>query len=854
VNSSVQEAAVLMHGEKPATLADYCAGDGSDLKEKQPVKANWGGYGEFYPGKITDVNRNGTVDIKYEDGWTEERVKTSKVKTGGTEGKKKLDDAACEVVDKLEDVKKKVKEAERDINLYMTAKEAHRRGIERPKLPSRHRPRKGHGLAAPAPALQPPSGLAPLTNSSWFAPSPGPAPAPVPSAPIPKEKSRELEQLREELAGLDDMIQQLREEIANNDRLIMGGWDDEEDLDDDGITSIDDLIQQFRDRIAEREKELEKLKARRKAQDAQLARVGAAPVSLNNIHAHAKDILLDVEDMRAMRDKLEEEDKLDPELGHALQDLISQGEALDSKISAMVRAEKRAEELRKSAETARREAAERRRKARAAARKAREEVERKLMEEAQREAAKSDDPDKELREASAHAKKMAKKAEEDANAREDAEMQQQEAAAANQEAMAAHADDQAFEAAQEVRSGLDSVASGTQGMDTGVHPNGEKWWRYRYEHSFIEGLLAILVSFLVMCWHWFILSLRGWALRKSRLMQAEVWAHESLYIHWQKRLFTEMVACLFMFLTVWLVGHLGFFEVFPIYIKGHSELHLPTTGHEYRVLAYEMCVIFTFAMILYFCLAVSVVRAASEQLATWERAGKVSQQGATSRGIAGTISGELHDLKRYFVKYVTLEDPEAIDVQSFSFFRYLLIAVRGTVDSMLVFGPLMWVAVLLTFGVFLVLHAYAHIAFIRIMTFFLAVLMATLATMAWVVNSVNRNTSARLEAFNESTQGPRVPETHHKHQSWLVFALMNYALFFLCYGAARTLLQPWLWKLYFYPLLFVAGCTLLLCLIFVFVIAPLVPTYGASLALPPYADVAEVKSLKEKFRDDQRRS
>jgi len=852
----VQETIVAMNEEKPATLADYCAGGGSDpsLEEKQKVEANWGGYGEYYPGKITDVNKNGTVDIKYEDGWTEKRVKKNKVQPVEEE-KKKLGDAACEVVDKLEDVKKKVKEAQRDINLYMTAKEAHRRGLARPKLPSRRKPRKGDGSAAPAPALQPPSGLAPLTNSSWFSPSPGPAPAPVPAAPVPKEKSRELEQLREELAGLDDMIRDLREEIANNDRLITGEWEDEEDLDDDGVTSIDDLIQQFRDRIAERKEELEKLKATRKAQDAQLARVGAAPVNLNNIQVHAKDILLDVEDMKKMRDKLEEEDKLDPELGHALEDLIAQGEALDFKIADMIRAEKKAEELRRAAEAARREAAERRRKARAAARKAREEMERRLMEEAQKEAAKSDDPDKQMREALANAKKMAKKAEDDANARHDEEMQQQEAAAASQEAIAAHADDQAFEAAHEVRSSLDSVESGTKGMDTGVHPNGEKWWRYRYEHSFVEGLLAILVSFLVMCWQCFIRTLRGWTLRKSFLSQVEVYARETLYIHWQKAFFTEMVACLYMFLTVWLIGHLGFFDMFPVYFKGHSELHLPTTGHEYRVLAYEMCVIFTFAMILYFCLAVSVVRAASDKLARWEKTEQASQREAGSRPTRSmSLSGELHDLKRYFIKYVTLEDPEAIDVQSFSFFRYLLIAVRGTVDSMLVFGPLMWVAVLLTFGVFLVLHAYAHVAFIRIMTFFLAVLMATLAAMVWAVTSVNRNTSDRLEAFNESEQSPRAPETHHKHQSWLIFALMTYALFFLCYGAARTLLQPWLWKLYFYPLLFVAGCTLLMCLIFVFIIAPVIPTYGASLALPPYADVAIVKSLKEELKDDKIRS
>jgi len=334
-------------------------------------------------------------------------------------------------------------------------------------------------------------------------------------------------------------------------------------------------------------------------------------------------------------------------------------------------------------------------------------------------------------------------------------------------------------------------------------------------------------------------------------------AHQSLYQHWLEHFLLEMVACLLMFLTVWFIGHVGFFDLFPIYFEGHSELHLPTTGHEYRVLAYEICVILTFSLILYFCLAISVVQAATEKLARWRKAERGTPEGR-SRAITHTITisgGEVSELQRFFVKMIMQEDPEAIDVHSFSIWRYLLLAVRGTVDSMLIFGPLNWIAIILTFGVFLVLHAYAHVAFIRIMTFFLAVLMATLATMAWAVISVNRASAENIEEFSESSRTPRPKsKTYHKHQSWVIFALMTYSVFFLCYGTSRTLLQPWLWKLYFYPLLFVAGFSLLMCLVFVFSIAPLIPTYSASLALPPYVDVAHVKSLKETLRDDRIRS
>merc|ERR1719499_558617 len=141
------------------------------------------------------------------------------------------------------------------------------------------------------------------------------------------------------------------------------------------------------------------------------------------------------------------------------------------------------------------------------------------------------------------------------------------------------------------------------------------------------------------------------------------------------------------------------------------------------------------------------------------------------------------------------------------------------------------------------------------MTFFLVVLTVTLAIMVWAVISVNRASHERIEGFSgEGFETPRTPMIHHKHQSWIIFALMTYSVFFLCYGTARTLLQPWLWELYFNQLLFVAGFSLIMCLVFVFAIAPLIPTYGASLALPPYVDIAHVKSLKETLRDDKLRS
>eukprot|EP00971_Amphidinium_carterae_P216255 4292727-Amphidinium_carterae.1 len=41
--------------------------------------------------------------------------------------------------------------------------------------------------------------------------------------------------------------------------------------------------------------------------------------------------------------------------------------------------------------------------------------------------------------------------------------------------------------------------SGAEKLNTGVHPHGAKWWRFRYEHSFIEVLQWMLCRCLCPC-------------------------------------------------------------------------------------------------------------------------------------------------------------------------------------------------------------------------------------------------------------------------------------------------------------------------------------------------------------------
>eukprot|EP00419_Tripos_fusus_P055931 CAMPEP_0172812424 /NCGR_PEP_ID=MMETSP1075-20121228/10031_1 /TAXON_ID=2916 /ORGANISM="Ceratium fusus, Strain PA161109" /LENGTH=870 /DNA_ID=CAMNT_0013651985 /DNA_START=95 /DNA_END=2707 /DNA_ORIENTATION=+ len=816
-------------GGEPQSLAEYCKGGPAPIQDEQVVEADWGDYGSWYPAKIVDVNKNNTVDIKYDDGWTEKRVNQDNVKPVDgktTKGEAdKPDDAACQVVEKLEDVKKRVKEAEKDVSLWVKSKQAKEHGVEPGGLPAP----TGKTLvssAAPAPAAS------------------APAAAPAAMPPATAKQSDELQRLKEELSGIDGEILDLSKEIAANDELIYGNLAEDDKL-GDGVLTIDDLINQYKDRIAQRKKDLAELKARRRRQDEQLARVGVSPVSLSNIQEDVKGITDDVEGLKQTRDKLKGEGNLDPELGHALDKLIDRGDRLAARVKDLSKAEGEAAELKAQALSARQKAKEEAEKLKAEARRAKEKAEaaaRRTKEKA-----------REVRE---KAEAQAKAAVEAAEARAKELEKATKAAADAQKKAAEDAERQVMAAAMAVQDGLNGVTDGTRGLDINVHPHGDKWWRYRYEHSFVEGLLACWVTVFVFFWEWVLKQLRMWVFKHSHLQLQQALSYGTLYLDWLECFLRELVACLLTFLTVWVLGHFYIFDAFPRYLPSTKHLHLPKTGEEYRALATEMVIIVTFAMLFYFSLLLAVVHSATLKLFRWAKhdfrgetdilqAQTTASEFGRSHTLAGTTN-EYKELRRFFMMTILAQDPEAIDSATFSFWKYLRAHVRTTCGTLMYFGPLMWIPILLTFAIFVVLHGWAHMGYIRIMVFFFFVLMVNIGFMTWVITAVNKENDAAVHSAGGS--GAKTPMLA-KSARFSLWA-MGFALFFLCYGAARTFCQPWLWELYFNTLLCLTLATIVICAVFVIWLAPLVPTFTASLALPPYTEAAHVKDMKEALDRD----
>jgi hypothetical protein len=55
----------------------------SSLQLGDKVEANYGGRGEYYPGKIVKVRANGTFDVQYDDGDREDRVRGDLIRRPG---------------------------------------------------------------------------------------------------------------------------------------------------------------------------------------------------------------------------------------------------------------------------------------------------------------------------------------------------------------------------------------------------------------------------------------------------------------------------------------------------------------------------------------------------------------------------------------------------------------------------------------------------------------------------------------------------------------------------------------------------------------------------------------------------
>jgi len=399
---------------------------------------------------------------------------------------------------------------------------------------------------------------------------------------------------------------------------------------------------------------------------------------------------------------------------------------------------------------------------------------------------------------------------------------------------------------------LQEVDKGAKQLDGGVHPHGAKWWRYRYEHSFVEAILMLMIVFLIILWerlyHW----MRSEAYKRSDFDAYSWMTHSTMHISWLEYFCGEMMVCLLVFLSVWLLGKLGMLDYLVLYMPEHKEMHLPNKGSEYEHLAIDVCVVLFWAMVFYYALSLSIVHAATSKLAEWAEMEKNEAKTTAFAQRFTMIGGTASDyaaIKTYFNKHVHSNpqlqqeiwgDTEKAHSEEFPLWSYMRAIIREGTEPFFAFGLVPWCMIIVTFVIFMFLHYFMHMGYIRIMSFFLVLFVVQMLTVVWFISGIN-NKLYEPENFEELHPN----SIHNKYNTEKLVAISCfYNVFILCYGIARVVCQPWMWELHFWVVLNLAIFAIVLAIIFCLFIAPLFPVFLVAMALPPYLDPENIAVMK----------
>lgn len=897
---------------KPS-LKEYCSGKSSEVSDGKEVLADWRNYGHFYPGRVTEVNKDGTYDILYNDGWVEKNVRPSNIKDPkapkGAKGFNPKDDPACELSDLSEELDKEAGKTRRLVARYVAEKKAEKMVSETEADEAAAEAREKAKEAARAAAREV-SEDARAKAIRWgmeykLRKEKEGEKVEYDLAKVAEEdekedeeaakevENEELEGIKSDLEDTELEIHELELQIEENDKKLRDmsmevkareGWSEEAHKDDPSEPTLDDLIQAYRRRLEKRRKRREELRDVVRDQAKEMERLsrkkGEEPVTVHEIDASVREIEEVLKKAEEKRAKLEKEGRLDDELNHAIDEVaddVSKMHATVDKIKAAEARAKAAEAAAKAAEAVAaeakaaeekmREEREKRRAARAAAREARRAA--RAARRATRQAAREEEAAeaKAKREAEEKAAEAAERAQEEAERAEEAAEAEEAArlarAAKEREEAARKAEEahkELVDAGKGAEEEMQSMQDKTDHLNRGVTPYGAKWWRYRYEYSYIEAGIMIWIVFLMLIWEWiyqkfkrYIQSFVVGGIRKLEL--AEQATLGTLQQHWLENFADMLVVCVLTFLTVWVLAKLHLIEHSPIALTpADSGMHMPSDEYVYRRMAIDLCAILFFAVLLYFCLTYAVVRTTAAALQMWQeehdrdicnlREKSMMTNLSTFAMENSLVSLDYAVLKTFFTRHA----PQAENIDpalqmemakpSYPFWLYLRLSVKGTVGMMYDFGVFVWLLIVVTFFAHLMLHLWAHVGYVRIMMFYASLTTVLLLTMTFMIYDFNRKLENSIDADQAVEPGTPCPakgtQSFLVSHEWLFFSILNYFMFMLCYGFSRMVCQTWMWELHFWNAVYITFVTLCLAIFFVLIVAPLVPLFAALSMLPPH--------------------
>jgi len=364
-------------------------------------------------------------------------------------------------------------------------------------------------------------------------------------------------------------------------------------------------------------------------------------------------------------------------------------------------------------------------------------------------------------------------------------------------------------------------------------------------------------------------------------------AHGVIYGLWLKSLADQMLVCIFVFLTVWLIAKTSLIDIFPMVIRPSETMHVPHNGAEYRHLALDICTIFFFAIVFYFGLMFAVAHAirettlklevletctpeeAAEKLSAASgddpvvAAARRASAAASARAMGDIVEPETWaNMQKHFVtnmgEMMRRGDPQLEEVSrlvqddfnNFPLAKYLKFKMRVQGVDLFKFSWTMWVPTIGLFMILWALHRYAHMGYIRIMCFAGSVVLVLIIGMAFFTKKLIKEFLAEPEG-KPSTEVKEKSIHETLNTEGIILHGLEFSLFFVCYGVARMICQPWMWELHFWPVLILSGVAVVASILFYVLVAPGIPSFIAAMAMPPYVSPDDIDLMRKVALEQQ---
>jgi hypothetical protein len=175
-------------------------------------------------------------------------------------------------------------------------------------------------------------------------------------------------------------------------------------------------------------------------------------------------------------------------------------------------------------------------------------------------------------------------------------------------------------------------------------------------------------------------------------------------------------------------------------------------------------------------------------------------------------------------------------LDKFPLSMYLRMNVRHTACNLFSMSWSMWLPVVAAFVCLMCLHRFFHMGYIRIMVCFSTFLLTMFVLMGYRIKSMIKS----IEDGEEITSSA-IHQQINTEAVWM--NTLQFTLFFVCYGIARTICQPWMWELHFWPVLCLCIVAAISAILFVCFVAPMIPAFCAVMAMPPYVDPVNIEMM-----------